>query len=416
MRAVQDKLDNALRESKNVLIRDIFTEKMLDELVGMHGGSKTAYTALSSRSVHHFLTDPQIGHKRFVSMPDRVMREVHPRGKRPSIITGYSEPFSSISEWWGKYMHFMQMVDPLKTVLREYPVAKYGAWTVTQQEMRFYKEYQLVHIAAADAALAYLGLQVPEVFGALEHMNVHFARKYTIISEILHGYDADIVCLQEMDTHEQRGMNLTGYQVFERPDSSGKQESTILLKNGVFEAIEVINHNVGGVGDLTLIRARHVATSRILRIGSYHGDTNGLSTRPTLEAILELGDEPLILGSDTNAHSRPSSGKLSFEDFKSFAHANHLHISNADGSITTQSARTYFQAQSHKGNHSDNVEFSTDPKDNIIVGQEFEIQSSGVDFSGSKHHEPRLIPNELFPSDHAIVWAELAFTTRNEDL
>ena len=83
LRHVQDQLDQVLRSKTNVLLLEIVTHEMIHELSELSNSGKSdilhdAYRSLADRSVHAFLTNPEIGRKRFVSMPDRVLRE-HPQ-------------------------------------------------------------------------------------------------------------------------------------------------------------------------------------------------------------------------------------------------------------------------------------------------------------------------------------------------
>ena len=416
VRGVQDKLDRALRESKSTLMRDVFTESMLRDIPGYSAVFQTIHSEFATRSLHAFITDPLIGHKRLVSMPDRVMREFSPFGKRPSLITGYSEPFSSMEHWWAVYLEFMKTVDPLYSVLRGYQTAKYGTSVVSENEIANYKEYQLVYLVAADAALTFLGLRAPEMSAALSMMNSVFARKFEIIYHHLRRHDADVVCLQEVDVSELMNFDFADYISVLPQRSSGKQDSVILLRASVFTQVEPIEHDLGGIGDLTLVGAVHTATGRRLRIASYHGDTNGQSTIPTITTMLSGVLDPFVIGIDANTHAKSSPGKLAFDDFKAFIHDSDLRLCNAAGSPTTMSARSFFQAQSHKGSHASDFEVAADPKDNIIITRDFQIADSGVDFTGERNPDPRLIPNEGFPSDHAIVWAQLELAAQNSEL
>ncbi|KAF4749216.1 hypothetical protein FOZ62_024275, partial [Perkinsus olseni] len=134
-----------------------------------------------------------------------------------------------------------------------------------------------------------------------------------------------------------------------------------------------------------------------LLLASFHGDTNGRLTIPTLRVLSSLG-LPLLAGVDANCYANATSGNLAVVDFLKAVTDTGLY--HTQPLTTTRNLRTPLQAQSAKTNVLDE-----NPKDYILLTNAgMTIEKSSVDDGGSGRHS---LPNLRFPSDHAIVKAEI---------
>jgi hypothetical protein len=421
LRRTQELLDAELKTHVNTPISNVFTHQMMTALCNFVDIDRKAaifdnYAKISEVSVYDFLTDKTIGRKRFVSMADRVLREHPTFGLRPSLITGSVITDESIHEWWNTYKSFLEIVDPVRTmVLRKHNSDKYGNKGFSTYELEYYVELQLLHLAISDACFVYISKAIEELGNTISDLADTFSNKFVSIKSILTSIDADILCLQEVDASSLE--NFDGYVSVKPSKSYGKQDSIILLRKGIFDSIEFqsLETPVIGPGDLVLIRARHVMSGRKFLIASFHGDANGLSTIPFLRDLRqEVRDEDIvIIGSDTNAHydSGDEGSKLKYSTFESFVSSYSWEIVNK-GYPTTRSCRTFFQAQAHKGHHAEDIQFASDPKDNIIF-RDLTLVDSHIIFGES---ESAPIPNKQVPSDHAIVLATLDLKDKRSEL
>ena len=276
-----------------------------------------------------------------------------------------------------------------------------------------------MYLAIADAALISVAEHVVGWQEVASELLAIFDNKFRMISDVISAQKPDVVCLQEVDM--QSFVSMPEYNLYTPSESSGKQDSVILLRKDLFTDATPLSleASIVGPGDLTLLKASVRKSGERLMIASYHGDANGISTIPFLEALHSFKtkyfpDCALIIGSDTNAHFSVENGsnKLSFSKLKEFTDDHQWLLANSHPHVTTRSCRTFFQAQAHKGHHEQDIMYASDPKDNIII-DDFTIKSSGI-FFGSSINQP--IPSEELPSDHALVWAEIEILKHRSEL
>ena len=406
-RQVQENLDQALQGlGRTIQISDIVSAQMIQDILALDDFGPNmevigdVFESIKTISVHAYLTDKNIGRKRFVSMADRLLRD------RPSLISSKRAP-PGISTWWPDYLNYLQETKPIVNgILKSHNSPKYGDQGFSKFDKEYYRELQLLHLAIADACHVFLAGTVPLVGNMIAELGDQFGTKFTAIKEILTNHSPDVICLQEVDFFAFQP--LLGFDFYRPPASNGKQDSLILLRQGIFDNVSEVHlgSSVVGPGDLVLLTCRQIRSSKSTLIASYHGETNGTTTLPLLEAIHSLSSayESVIVGSDTNAHYESGGSKLEFAELERFTSKMHWKLSN-NANPTTRSCRTFFQAQAHKGHHMSEIHFDSDPKDNIIVGGGARIESSGI-FFGPDCEAP--IPNERFPSDHALAWAVVA--------
>ena len=154
-------------------------------------------------------------------------------------------------------------------------------------------------------------------------------------------------------------------------------------------------------------------------VASFHGDTNGLATKPVLDAVMktlnddaELVSHQLVFGMDANTyeHAKPKKQE-SVIDFGK--HYTKLGLTSCWGDVpnpsnyTTYNARTYLQPQLNKACKKEDKRKKGDvnPKDFILFGKtDFEVISTWKDNTGEKTYvEEMAFPTLTFPSDHAIL-------------
>lgn len=155
-------------------------------------------------------------------------------------------------------------------------------------------------------------------------------------------------------------------------------------------------------------------------IASFHGDTNGLATKPVLDAIVKamsndkkLSNHQLVFGLDANTYETEKPGKnQGVMDFVS--RISHHNLASCWGekpkipkSYTTYNARTYLQPQLNKACKSTEKRECGDvnPKDFIIFAKDaFSVEKMWKDNTGEKKYiEDMAFPTLTFPSDHGIL-------------
>ena len=416
MRQLQSRIDSSISEYHKIPLTIVFTRNMFQDL--LPGNSDLYDIIIGDRSAGSLLTDPEIGQKRFVSMPDRVTRALQGLGTRPSVMTGFEGDCESFDQWWRLYLDFMRKGDVFKKVLKEYDEGKYERAGLTEIEKSYYREFQLVMLAAADAVLMQIALAHPGWQTDVKRMNNVFSTKFERVLEILAFHNPDVVCLQEVDVFDYPRFPSDEFHVLTDPVAAGKQTSVVLLRRNIFTSPETISFKADFLADedLLVVKTQHVKSGRQLTVASFHGDTRGKTTLPTLRLILDKSDGDIIIGMDANTHTMGSDGKLVSHELVKFLKSNAYHISNPNAHPTTRSSRTFVQPQSHKGSHEAQLLVSEEPKDWIAASKSIVISSSGIDFTGRAEEVDDYIPNARFPSDHALVFGEVIIGRRTDEL
>jgi hypothetical protein len=153
-------------------------------------------------------------------------------------------------------------------------------------------------------------------------------------------------------------------------------------------------------------------------VASFHGDTNGLATKPVTEALLKamndenMANHHLIFGLDANTYERATPGKqqdvLEFgEKYVSLGLTSCWGDTPQPSNYTTYNARTYLQPQLNKACRKEEKREKGDvnPKDFILFkNQDFAVVHTGKDNTGKKAYiEDMAFPTLNFPSDHGIL-------------
>jgi hypothetical protein len=154
-------------------------------------------------------------------------------------------------------------------------------------------------------------------------------------------------------------------------------------------------------------------------IVSFHGDTDGLATKPVLSAVVKtmqsdatLMSHKLVFGLDANTyeHARPKKQQDVMDWGKHYVKQG---LTSCWGDVpnptnyTTFNARTFLQPQLNKACKQDEKREKGDvnPKDFILFGKnDFEVVQTWKDNTGEKQYvENVAFPTLTFPSDHGIL-------------
>jgi len=196
------------------------------------------------------------------------------------------------------------------------------------------------------------------------------------------------------------------------PNGADK-EVTALVESSFEEGIKVPIAK----GDILVITATDKDGVQYV-VASFHGDTNGLATKPVLDAIIKAmssdssAGHKLVFGLDANTYEKAKPGKQ--QDLMDFSkHYLSYGLTSCWGDVpdkknyTTFNSRTYLQPQLNKACKKSDKRSNGDvnPKDFILFGKDsFSVESTWKDNTGErKYIEDMAFPTMEFPSDHAIL-------------
>ena len=431
-------------------LMEAMREQNLQGVEEVEGMWKQTYS--QKKGIQEFLLDKSIGVKRLTSMPDRITNTIHnvdgSTALRPSVLSAYDEDMSSVEVWWLQWKEFMfrrevkvhsrdgnegprivcQLIEP---ILR----SKYPA--ISQEEQAVSIPLQILCLFLFDAVLVHLLNTVAKkswqhIKRSLSQALVRqkASRTITIIAERYSA--ADIIFIQEAAAAfypqlSQQEVIQKGFAVL-RPnvlDGKRDQNSFILVSRRTFEeesAVEITDEVlecIGGKwlapGDLLAVTIRSRAGGHFL-LASFHGDSNGLSTQPFVEALDQIAQtrypaHRVVVGLDANTLSADEPLHFSVGQFHALLQSLDMVSCWADTTdrtlTTTCNARTCLQAQVNKA-----VRFvdrirkgQRNLKDWIIFyPAQFAAAEVARDNTGDRLFVPDMVfPTIAFPSDHALV-------------
>lgn len=288
-------------------------------------------------------------------MPDRITNTINVDGGgqvyRPTVINMYEGDLSTMDKWWGEWEKFM-FDSPLRLqgkagveekipyqLLQKIKKSKYP--DITEEEEADSIPLQTMCGAIFDSILVHMMNTVatsPEAWQSLKATMVENLNKkknpHTI--EILEkSYaDSDIITLQEVASSfidQIRASKLGQRFHIVAPmniDSVRDQNSVIALNRETFpdgpgvEISSLVEKSFPpsidvpvATGDILAITAT-TKHGLPLVVASFHGDTNGLATKPVLTAVLKamssdskLAGHRLIFGMDANTYENAKPGK-----------------------------------------------------------------------------------------------------------
>jgi hypothetical protein len=450
---------------KDVPVNKVFTEEMFTKLdsrlTGIGWTSVRSYWEKDFQNrkiVSGFMKDPLLGSKRLASMPDRITNTLNVEGGdgqvyRPTVINMYAGDLSSQDKWWKAWETFMfddkvkiktangieeqapyEMLQPIKK--SKYP-------DITEQEETDSLPLQTMCGAIFDAILVHMMNTVaePNVWQELKKTMVENLNKQKVphTLQILENTyaDSDILTLQEVSSSfidQARASKLGKIFHIIAPmdlDAVRDQNSVIFLNKDSFpkgagvEITSLVESSFPtGVdvpvakGDILAITATNKYDVPLV-VASFHGDTNGLATKPVLDAVVKamssdsaLKGHRLVFGMDANTYENGKPGKQ--QDVLDYAkHYNSLGLTSCWGdtpnpsNYTTYNARTYLQPQLNKACKSTEKREKGDvnPKDFIVFPKgDFTVVKTWKDNTGKKEYiEDMAFPTLEFPSDHGLL-------------
>merc|ERR1719401_419708 len=132
--------------------------------------------------------------------------------------------------------------------------------------------------------------------------------------------------------------------------------------------------------------------------------------------------DPLVFGLDANTYERESSSTAHVLEFERVYKS--LGLESCWGVVdpsryTTFNARTFLQPQLNKAAKSHELAEKGDrnPKDFLIFSKHFRAVETWRDNTGDRRFEEGMVfPTLDFPSDHAVLSADLTFVVDSEEL
>jgi len=450
---------------KDVSVSAVFTEEMFSELekrmdgVGWDNVRSYWDSDFKNRKIiSGFMKDPLLGSKRLASMPDRITNTINVVGSdepalRPTVINMYGGDLGNLQLWWAAWEKFMfdtpltiQSKDDIITkppyqLLQPIKKAKYP--DITEEEEKVSLPLQTMCGAIFDAILVHMMNTVsePDVWQSLKKTMVENLNRQKVphtleILETVYG-TSDIITLQEVsasfiDQARKRSLGQQFWIVSPADlDAVRDQNSVIFLKKETFPAgpsaeITALVENSFEEGAAVPIANGDIlaitATDRDgipFVITSFHGDTNGLATKPVLSAVIKamasdstLMTHKLVFGLDANTYEKAKPGKQ--QDVLDWGeHYVSYDLTSCWGDVpnpsnyTTFNSRTYLQTQLNKACKKSDKRGNGDvnPKDFILFGKgDFKVSRTWKDNTGeNKYIEDMAFPTLKFPSDHGIL-------------
>jgi len=446
---------------KDVAVSQVFTQKMFDELdqrlTGVGWVSVKSYwdTDFSKRKIiSEFMKDPLLGSKRLASMPDRVTNTINTAdGKqvfRPTVINMYEGNLDSQEAWWKQWETFMFDTKIKVSAAEEkipyamlQPISKAKYPDITEEEEKDSLPLQTLCGAIFDSILVSMmnTVSTPDKWQPLKKTMVENLNKQKVphtLSILEKQYmDSDIITLQEVSTsfigEAKAGKLGRTFHIYAPSDSNPNrdQNSVVFLNRRSFPAglereilPEVKKAFPAGVkvpvaeGDINAITTTSASGIPFV-VASFHGDTNGLATKPVLNAVVEamktdpkLQGRTLVFGMDANTYEKAAPGKQ--QDVLDFGKSYVSHgLTSCWGDVpdpknyTTYNARTYLQPQLNKACRKEDFLSKGDvnPKDFILFPKDkFTVVQTWKDNTGEKKYiEGMAFPTLNFPSDHGIL-------------
>ena len=464
MADVQEFVDSP-GDDRDVPVKLVFTPSMFDQLkqcMMAQGWTVTETERVwvndfsNRRIVSGFLKDESIGEKRLASMPDRYTNTIRlENGQvscRPTVINCYDGDLSNIEKWWDQWRRFMfdqnlevgrgpkrpsELLKPIKH-------AKYPA--ISEAEEAYSLPLQTLSQAIFDAILVHVVNTVSpdgrwqtlrnEMCDALNR------KKDVRTLDILKAsyYESDVIFLQETAISFQSKLKSSSlgskFSIISPAsrDTSRDQNSIILLNRHRFVINSVVEHTDKVLalfsgkrvpvapGDLIVISVQDILLRKFI-LASFHGDTNGLATKPVFEAVSKfaaqnLSGHMLLFGMDANTYEKQEPGKQFVLDFATSIHSKGYTSCWGDmpnpKNYTTYNARTYLQPQLQKAAKESEraIKGDLNPKDFIVFpGRAFQVVSTTKDNTGKREYvEQMVFPTLQFPSDHGVLSTELTPT------
>lgn len=448
----------------DVTVGEVFTPSMFDELDALMtrqewdsaAECRAAYTDdLAPRKIiSGFLTDSELGNKRLMSMPDRMTNTIDLAGGgiayRPTVISSFDGDMGTVSQWYAQWKEFLfekQLELPDKksggvssklpaSLLAKISRSKYPALSESDEAMSL--RLQTVCLAIFDAILVHM-LQKLSPGGKWitlkrQILEALLTKKEEKTIGVLRGTYAatEVLLLQEVRTAAAKTTMpaaLPEYTIcMPAKCSKADQNSVIGLAKAKFDAASIKDLTADALrllpetgvrpadGDLLVVsvEATKEAGSGTFLLASFHGDTDGLATAPTLAAVHALAatlpSHALVFGLDANTYAKAKVGKQApVTEFLADVAAKGLAASSGpEPFLTTYNARTFLQPQLQKACTASDKSGKGDrnPKDFLLYSPAaLEVSDFGADNTAKRAYDKDMvIPTLDWPSDHGLVY------------
>jgi len=407
-----------------------------------------------------FLRDRVLGKKRLISMPDRVSNTIRTAGGcrmlRPCVINAsVGAELEVADQWWREWLVFLfdkEVVLPGKngepsrrteSVFELFaPINRDKYPAITVEEAAVSKPLQALYLAVFDAVLLHLVHTVgPDSWLGVKRklcaalVDGKEMRQVAVLDDMYSLMD--VLCLQEVsaamiDLIRARLGERFHVVLGEEASAERNQNSAILLRKATFvspgrevtaEATSRMVHAKSlAAGDLLVVHATSVCGADFV-VTSFHGDSDGKLTIPVVTAVAEMAATVyphacFVTGLDANTATpelAAMSQRLSWGAFLDVLPTLGLTTTSGDrpppSDYTTFAARTSLQGQLQKAVPFADVSklAAREPKD-VILYRPTELlrRKCWKDCVGDgSWRDGAIMPSVNFPSDHAIVAAQL---------
>jgi len=332
---------------------------------------------------------------------------------RPAVTTPYTGWGASLEDWWVAWTTFIFSEQAYEKII-PHPV-KYQTG-LNEMELEFSQPLQIFHLALFDGILMHMLNTVAPGWMETKRLLLTSDRVGLSIEILVDSYGSfDALLLQEVS-------RAAGSLIKERlPDfhvigggSGGNNNSLVLARKSYFT--EVVDETATfapklpiSCGDACVVLARSVNGEQVV-LASYHSDCDGKMTLPFIDAFVQhTAGRMCLLGIDGNMTSDPEKGRLNSMSFRKAIVAHGLHSCLPEDVWTTYKARTFMQPQFQKAVLSTKLKDDADlgPKDHILATAPSYFVSVARDTTGTHQFIDAPLPTERFPSDHAIVAADV---------
>ena len=304
----------------DAMAKELFAEMALRNVDGLPDVEQRWSRDYRSRKIiSEFIRDRALGKKRLASMPDRVTNTIDIPGGgsalRPTVINCFDADIPSMSNWWRQWREFMFAKGLNQTGQQRHPFellqpierSKYP--DISAEEAAVSIPLQALCLAIFDAILVHMMMQIgsdtwqpirQDICSALNR-----GKNEKLMSILKSTYqDAHIIMLQETSTAFAVALHrdpvVAGrYRVLSPARTSAKrnQNSIILLDSQAFRQDSIaevtdtiLQHDeakaISAPGDVMAVMTTTTGGQRLLLV-SFHGDTNGLATKPLIAAVMQ---------------------------------------------------------------------------------------------------------------------------------
>jgi hypothetical protein len=422
-------------------------------------------------AIREFLKDKSIGTKRLASMPDRITNTINLQAGgsclRPSVMNAYAGgSMASLALWWPQWKDFMfhthvqtfsggsESAEPPQLIFKLVPPILRGKYpAVTENEQAISVPLQIMCLAILDAIFVHiLNSVAPLTWEGIRGQICRslIAGKVPRVCRIIaESYsDCEVMFIQEaaaifvQDAREHAALR-SRYFVLAPKVLDGKRDQNSLIlvsrtrfkEEGWADISQQVLDDLGGSwvapGDLLVVCVEECSGGRRWLLACFHGDSNGLSTQPLVQAICDVAsrcyeDHVLLLGIDANTHSASHDAyHQSVASFADFLRSQQLVSLWGDapdpGAWTACSSRTFIQTQLNKAvAYRDRFTGSQRSLKDWILASERHVERVGGaardNTGGRAFVDGTVLPTLNFPSDHAIVSAMVVLWERPRPL